>query len=282
MHTEQTSPDTGPRLAPSVPRFDPIPRVRAPDRATFERDYLRPGKPAVFTGALDEWPGLGTWSLESLADRFASLDLLSVPLREGTVDVGEGRRGGFERISFGQHLADLRNHRKTGHYVSAPLTALPPALRADIVTPPYCEGRAWLRCRFWIGQTGTVTPLHHDLPHNFSAQVFGRKRWIIYAPSQRRALYPCPPWSRAPNFARTDPEAPDARRFPRFADARPMGCVLEPGEMLFVPSFWWHHVRALDDNGAVNFWFGDRLMALAGRASNALKRVRSIYAKEWE
>src|SRR5262249_42658284 len=42
-----------------------------------------------------------------------------------------------------------------------------------------------------------------------------------------------------------DVEQPDLERFPLFAKAVPIRLVLEPGEMLFVPSHWWHTVRML-------------------------------------
>lgn len=52
---------------------------------------------------------------------------------------------------------------------------------------------------------------------------------------------------------------PDLKRFPRFANAKRLQCVLKPGDVLFMPSFWWHEVQSYPDlqqkrNLAVNYW----------------------------
>jgi hypothetical protein len=53
---------------------------------------------------------------------------------------------------------------------------------------------------------------------------------------------------------------PDLERFPKFAQAMDAALVaeLEPGDALYMPSLWWHHVESLDGFGAmVNFWWRD-------------------------
>ena len=52
---------------------------------------------------------------------------------------------------------------------------------------------------------------------------------------------------------------PDFDRFPKFAAAKRLECVLRPGDALFMPAFWWHEVQSYPDgnqhrNLAVNFW----------------------------
>ncbi len=52
---------------------------------------------------------------------------------------------------------------------------------------------------------------------------------------------------------------PDLDRFPNFAKARRLHCVLQPGDILFMPAFWWHEVQSSPDpvekrNLAINFW----------------------------
>ena len=54
--------------------------------------------------------------------------------------------------------------------------------------------------------------------------------------------------------------SPDLNRFPLFRRARRLECTLRPGDVLFMPAFWWHEVQSQPDirenrNMAVNFWW---------------------------
>ena len=51
---------------------------------------------------------------------------------------------------------------------------------------------------------------------------------------------------------------PDLERFPKFADAAKsaLSADLGPGDAIFIPSMWWHHVEALDGfNVLINYWW---------------------------
>ena len=69
-----------------------------------------------------------------------------------------------------------------------------------------------------------------------------------------------------------DFETPDLERFPALARARGLETTLEPGDVLWLPSFYWHYVRQLDEgspNLSVNCWCGakaDGSTILGGRA----------------
>ena len=52
---------------------------------------------------------------------------------------------------------------------------------------------------------------------------------------------------------------PNYDRFPKFKDARALNCTINEGDVLFMPSFWWHEVQSYPSkqeqrNVAVNFW----------------------------
>uniref|UniRef100_A0A2K6UZ18 JmjC domain-containing protein 5 n=1 Tax=Saimiri boliviensis boliviensis TaxID=39432 RepID=A0A2K6UZ18_SAIBB len=57
---------------------------------------------------------------------------------------------------------------------------------------------------------------------------------------------PCP---------KVDVENPDLEKFPTFAKAPFVSCILSPGEVLFIPVKHWHYVRALDLSFSVSFWW---------------------------
>ena len=53
---------------------------------------------------------------------------------------------------------------------------------------------------------------------------------------------------------------PNLERFPKFAQVKAMECTIRPGDILFMPAFWWHEVKSTPDteqhrNLAVNFWY---------------------------
>lgn len=58
-----------------------------------------------------------------------------------------------------------------------------------------------------------------------------------------------------PSLSQVDVENPDLEKFPRFAEAPFLSCVLSPGEVLFIPVKHWHYVRALDLSFSVSFWW---------------------------
>jgi len=52
-----------------------------------------------------------------------------------------------------------------------------------------------------------------------------------------------------------DIENPDFERFPKFKNAKSVETLLNPGDVLFLPPYWFHHVIAVDFSTSVNFWY---------------------------
>ncbi len=114
--------------------------------------------------------------------------------------------------------------------------------------------------RVWIGNRATVAA-HHDPNENIACVVAGRRRFTLFPPDQIGNLY-LGPMERTPAgtvVSMIDFDAPDLEAHPRFAEAIDAALVAElgPGDALYIPYMWWHHVRALDAvNMLVNYWWG--------------------------
>ncbi|MEO6026175.1 MAG: cupin-like domain-containing protein [Candidatus Binatia bacterium] len=252
-------------------------RVAAPDVETFERLYVRPGKPVVLTGLTADWAPPREWTFANVAERYGDAQVVAAVLTDGTL-AGDGVE--FRHVALRDFIASLAQPGTASHYVMAPTWNLPPAFQADHGVPAYCANASHLRAKFWVGKAGTVTPMHRDVPHNLNVHLTGRKRWLLYPPGGA-GMYPRGFFSGMPNFSSVDPEHPDYARHPRFRAKRPVGGIVGDGETLFIPHGWWHHTRSLDDAVAVNFWWGGAVVQLFALASATFKRVRGIRRDEW-
>lgn len=134
-------------------------------------------------------------------------------------------------------------------------TALP-GLRAD--NDVDLGGRDAL-ASIWIGNRTRIAA-HYDLPDNVACVAAGRRRFTLFPPEQVDNLYigPLDLTPAGQPISLVDFHQPDLDRFPKFAEAMRHARVAElaPGDALFIPSMWWHHIEALDRfNVLVNYWW---------------------------
>ncbi|CAN5167297.1 cupin-like domain-containing protein [soil metagenome] len=113
--------------------------------------------------------------------------------------------------------------------------------------------------RLWMGNATTVQT-HYDLSANLACVAAGRRTFTLYPPEQAANLYvgPLEFTLAGQPVSLVDPLAPDDDRFPlyRIAEAEALQATLLPGDALYIPPLWWHHVQALDTlNLLVNYWW---------------------------
>ena len=117
-----------------------------------------------------------------------------------------------------------------------------------------------LRPRIWIGNK-TVVGTHYDDADNIACVVAGRRRFTLFPPHQIKNLY-VGPLEFTPAGATVSMASlisPDFTRFPLLKDALDHALVadMEPGDGLYIPTLWWHHVEALGEiNTLINYWCG--------------------------
>jgi len=133
-----------------------------------------------------------------------------------------------------------------------------PELKKDIDVPIYCYLGENLIINAWFGPKNTVSPAHTDPYHNLLTQVVGSKYIRLYDPKYSECLYSHGEGGSQKmltNTSQVDVEHPDLKKYPLFKSAKCQECILESGEMLFIPIKWWHYVKSLERSFSVSFWF---------------------------
>ncbi|XP_071940879.1 uncharacterized protein [Antedon mediterranea] len=100
--------------------------------------------------------------------------------------------------------------------------------------------------QLWLGTKGNITPLHFDRNHGLLLQVIGCKELVLFSHTDTPLLYPHPSHTSRSHTSKVNLRDIDSKRFPHLKHAQRYTCVLNPGEILYTPPFWWHDVTSLD------------------------------------
>ncbi|KAJ9601316.1 hypothetical protein L9F63_000538 [Diploptera punctata] len=125
-----------------------------------------------------------------------------------------------------------------------------PALAEDIIFPNFFDEKDLFSSVLRVGSPGVQLWTHYDVMDNLLIQVVGRKRMVLFSPADALNMYLTGDKSQV-----LDIDNPDVEKYPKFLMAKRYECVMEPGDVLFIPALWFHNALALDFGIAVNvFW----------------------------
>ena len=143
--------------------------------------------------------------------------------------------------------------------------------------------------RIWIGNRSRVAA-HYDVLENIACVCAGRRRFTLFPPDQLANLYvgPIDFTPAGQSISLVDFDDPDLDRYPRFAEAleHAQASELEPGDAIYIPSMWWHHVAGLENlNILVNHWWRispDYLGVPQDALMHAILSIRDLPAEQRE
>ena len=204
------------------------------------------------------------WSLEYLLQ---TVGFRLVPIEIGSKYTEESWSQKFMRIIdfIDRHI--LQNDSEVGYLAQHNLFEQIPELANDFVIPDLCaacindysaSSSDPVDINAWFGPAGTVSPLHTDPKHNLFTQVMGRKYVRLYsAETPAEQIYPYQE-NLLSNTSAVDLENVDTVQFDGFNRIDPSliyECILDEGEMLYIPRGWWHFVKSLDVSFSLSFWW---------------------------
>ena len=251
----------------------PIAERLAPTPEEFRHEILPAEQPTVLRGIAGEWPLVvaalkdtreAMALLEASANREETKVLRTDPGEEGRFHYGKDV-GSFNFIRGQGNITDILATLRDQEMSYRPFAMAAQAMIAERFFPGFTTMHpmpfvpATAEPRVWIGNAAKVAT-HNDPTENVAVVAAGRRRFTLFPPSAEADLYmgPLRPTPAGARISMVHVTAPDLDRYPRFAAALKVAqeAELSPGDALFIPRSWYHHVEALDRfNVLVNYWW---------------------------
>ncbi len=272
----------------------PIPAFTGLGAAAVREQIFSAQRPAVLRGQVREWPAAqaGKRGAASMLQYLQRLDrgrpvdaILTPPAAAGRVFYNETMSGfNFVRNRLTITAVAEQILRYAG-FEQPPAVAVQSALLRDCLPEFSADNPLALVAdtvlpRIWLGNAIT-TPTHLDEWHNIGCVICGRRRFTLFPPEQVANLY-IGPLDFAPTgvpMSLVQLHDPDFERYPRFrtALAAALSAELEPGDAIYIPPLWWHHVESLEPmNALVNYWWHGQTGESAGGTSSFLSLLHAV------
>jgi len=232
-----------------------IPKIHKPTKQEFMEKCMEPGQACIITGMMDEWKAMKNWRFEQFQHDPRIADGVYVGQRLTPVPLSK----------YVKYLKE-RAPNETSPWVifMSDVFDLYPELRRDYTVPDFfsesddfltgLEDDLRLDWRWIIMAAKRSGSGWHVDPANTTgwlALIQGAKLWGMYPPSVYQI-----PGVKNNNYKKRDYDMEDAFYWwiytrPYLSGNLPLECVQKPGDIVFIPSGWWHAVLNLADTIAV-------------------------------
>jgi hypothetical protein len=251
-----------------------IPERLGPSPEQFRAEILPGGRPVVLRGIASDWPLViaarrdaheAMALLEAAAGAHLTGVLRTNPEEEGRFHYARGSLSSFNFIRGEGNVAGILAGLRDQENSYRPSAIAAQAMPAGRFFPGFAESHPLplvpraAEPRLWIGNAAKVAT-HNDPLENVAVVAAGRRRFTLFPPSAEGDLYMGPhhPTPAGARISMVHVTAPDLDRFPRYASALEVAqaAELSPGDAIFIPRDWFHHVEALERfNVLVNYWW---------------------------
>ena len=277
-------------LSSKVPRLQ-----KAPSPLEFLRNWVNPNIPVIIQNAFNDWPAIEKWNNDYLRQKIGHRTVTVSVTPNGYADavVGDKFVMPEEReTKFSKFLDILEGKiqdrgifyvQKQNSNLTDEFQELCAEAASDIPWATEAFGKNPDAVNFWMGDKRAITSMHKDHYENLYCVISGSKTFTLlpptdlpmipyelYTPARFKGtdngnfeivdesfenhFTELPPLAKVPWIA-IDPLNPDLEKYPMYGNTSPVTCTVNAGEMLYLPSLWFHHVQQSHGCIAINFWY---------------------------
>ncbi|XP_035662494.1 bifunctional peptidase and arginyl-hydroxylase JMJD5-like [Branchiostoma floridae] len=226
---------------PPTGQVESVDAIHSPE--DFYRRYVAPGRPVILSGAARLFPAYRRWNDWYLMARYGNREMQVDAKKE----VQDSHNEDMKLLDF------LQRYKHSDLYM---VDRIPKAMMKELYLPQSlaCGGFAqrFQDINLWLSNGGTTSTLHMDNMDNLNCMVSGTKDWFLLEKhvNEKLNLH----HDDGEEIA-VDVERVDMYRYPALSIIPWWSAKVPPGDCLYVPQGWFHHVRSHGRNMAVNIWW---------------------------
>ena len=245
-----------------------IQRVDTITPQAFVENYVKPQIPLVIQNLTQDWRALQLWNFEYFK---AIAGQVEVPLYDSRPITSKYKYNEpMQRMKFAEYIDLLLAQPTDLRLFLFNLIKERPDLQQHIKFPDI--GLKFIKSLpfLFVGGENSKVFMHYDidLANILHVHLYGRKKCLIFPPSETKYLY------KVPNSLKTndciDFSNPDFEAFPALAFAKGYTTALQPGDALYMPEGYWHYMHYLTPG------FSLSLRALPKRAKHLFQAIYNV------
>lgn len=253
----------------------PVDTVESVSPEDFKKKYYQLNKPLVITGLAREWPAFTKWNWdyfkEIVGDKKVAL------YNNVKSDAYTAINTADDYKTFGEYVDMIQKGPAAWRIFLFNIFDHAPQLINDFTWPEHLmKGFVKKYPMLFTGGESSITHMHFDidLSHILHTQFAGRKRVLLFEHGEKNKLYRKPfevlSLADFSNYSAQNGN-PDYNKFPALKHARGYEIVLNPGDTLFMPAGFWHHMEYIDSGFAMS------LRAMQGSLTGKLSGVWNLF-----
>lgn len=241
----------------------------------FKQHYYEPLKPVVIKGLAKTWPAYDKWNWQYFKEIVGSKKVALYNNVKSDAYTPINTADDYK--TFGEYVDMIEKGPAAWRIFLFNIFDHAPQLIHDFTWPEHLmKGFVKKYPMLFTGGATSITHMHFDidLSHILHTQFAGRKRVLLFDYNEKNKLYRKPfevlSLADFSNYA-DGTGKPDYDKFPALKYARGYEVVLNPGETLFMPAGYWHHMEYIDSGFAMS------LRALQKSLSGKLHGVWNLF-----
>lgn len=246
-----------------------IERVKTISKHDFYTNYVQKQKPLVIEKLTEGWPALEKWKFDYIREVAGDK---TVPLYDNRpVSHEDGFNQAHAEMKMSQYL-DMLDAGPTDYRIFLyNLMKETPSLQEDFLWPDMGLRLIKQLPMLFFGGENSKVFTHYDIDYSniFHFHFHGKKRCILFDPSQTPYLYKVP--HALISREDIDFDNPDFDKWPALKHAQGLVADLEHGEALYMPEGYWHYMKYITPG------FSMSLRALPRKFSNLSKAAYNIF-----